>query len=109
VKHAIDQIGAHFAFQIVVPPVEQMLEHQHPNDDLGRCPRTTTAATLRPPRFEGLRDDFNHRLVLEQRIDAPQPVGPQFVSIGQQHFEQTPLALSASDHARSFEASVRAV
>jgi hypothetical protein len=26
------------------------------------------------------------------------------VSIGQQHFEQTPLALSASDHARSFEA-----
>jgi hypothetical protein len=57
---------------------------------------------LRPSRFERLRDDLNHCLVLEQRVDAPQPVGPQFVAIGQQHFEQTPLALSASDHARSF-------
>jgi hypothetical protein len=64
---------------------------------------------LRPSRFERLRDDLNHCLVLEQRVDAPQPTGPQLVAIGQQYFEQTPLALTASDHARSFEARVRAV
>jgi hypothetical protein len=94
---AIHQIRAPFVFQVVVAPVEEMLQDQH-----GR-PRPTAATTLRPSRFERLRNDFNHGLVLEQRVDSPQPVRPQFVSIGQQHFEQTPLALAASDHARSFE------
>jgi hypothetical protein len=47
-------------------------------------------------------DGFNHAFVLEQRIDLAQPVGPQLVPIRQQNFEQTPLALSALNHARSF-------
>ena len=108
-ERAIDQIRAHFVLQVVVAPVEQMLQHQHPDDDLGRRAGTSAATTLRPPRFERLGDHLNHGLVLEQRVDSPQPVGPQFVSIGQQHFEQTALALSASDHARSFDACVRAI
>jgi hypothetical protein len=52
-----------------------------------------------------LRHHLNHRFVLEQRVDLAQPVGPQFVPIGQQNFEQTPLALSALNHARSFDES----
>ena len=71
-------------------------------------PRPAAAATLRPARFKRLGHDLNHGLVLEQRVDLAQPVGPQFVPIGQQNFEQTPLALSALNHARSFDESSRA-
>ena len=66
-------------------------------------PEPSATPTLRPARLERLRDDLNHGLVLEQRVDLAQPVGPQFVPIGQQDFEQTPLALSALNHARSFD------
>src|SRR4029450_13965424 len=45
---------------------------------------------------------------LERGVDPSQPVGPQLVPIGQQHFEQTPLALFALNHARSFDESTRA-
>jgi hypothetical protein len=55
-----------------------------------------------------VRDDVNHGLVLKQRVDLAQPVGPQFVPIGQQDFEQTPLPLSALNHARSFDESASA-
>jgi hypothetical protein len=47
--------------------------------------------------------------VLEQRIDPSQPLGPQLVAIGQQHFEQNALALSTLDHAHSFDACMRAI
>ena len=106
-ERAIDQIRPHLLFQVVVAPVEQVLQDQHPNHDLRRCPRPAASTTLRPSRLERLRDDLNHGLVLEQRVDPPQPVGPQLVTIGQQHFEETPLALTASDHARSFVACMR--
>ena len=108
-KRAIDQIRADFLLQIVKAPVEQMLQNQHPNHHVRRRPRTSTPTTLRPSCFERLGHDLNHGLVLEQRVDPPQPVGPQLVTIGEQHLEQTSLALTASDHARSFEACVRAV
>ena len=104
-KHAIHQIGAHLALQVVVAPVEQMLQHQHPDHDLRRRAGTAATATLRPTSFECLRDDLNHRFVLEQRVDLSQPVGPQFVAVWQEDFEQTPLALSALNHARSFVAA----
>ena len=61
--------------------------------------------TLRPALLKRLRHHLNHGLVLEQRVDLAQPVGPQFVAIGQQDFEQTPFALSALNHARSFDES----
>ena len=99
---AIDQVRPDFLLQVVVAPVEEMFQDQHPNHDLRGRPWSPAATALRPPRLERLRHHLNHRFVLEQRIDTPQPVGPQFVSIGQQHFEETALALSASDHARSF-------
>jgi hypothetical protein len=51
---------------------------------------------------------LNHGLVLEQGVDLAQPVRPQFVPIGQQDLEQTSLALSALNHARSFDDSSRA-
>src|SRR5262249_58018577 len=50
----------------------------------------------------------NQGLVLEQPVDLAQPVGPQLVPIGQQNLEQTPLALSALNHARSFAEGSRA-
>jgi hypothetical protein len=49
-----------------------------------------------------------HGFVLERGVDASQPVGPQFVAIGPQNFEQTPFALSTLNHARSFEKRSRA-
>jgi hypothetical protein len=101
---AIDQIRADLALEIVIAPIEEMLQDQHPQHDVGWCPRASTPPTLRPARLQRLRHRLNHGLVLEQRVDTPQPVGPQFVSVGQRRFEQTPLALSASDHAHSFEA-----
>ena len=103
-KRAIHQVGADLVLKIVVAPVEQVLEDQHPQDDLRGRPESTATPTLRPAGFHRLGHGFNHGLVLEQRVDAPQPVGPQLVTIGQQHLEQAPLALSASDHARSFVA-----
>ena len=68
-ERAIHQIGADFLLQVVVAPVEQMLQDQHPDHDLRRRAGTAAATTLRPPRFERLRDDLNHGLVLEQRVD----------------------------------------
>jgi len=80
-----------------------MLQNQHPDHDLRRRPWPPAAPALRPAPFEGLRHDLNHGLVLEQRVDLAQPVGPQFVPVRQQHLEQTPLALFALNHARSFD------
>jgi hypothetical protein len=57
------------------------------------------------PSVAGKSDDLNHGLVLEQRVDLAQPVGPELVPIGQQDLEQTPIALSALNHARSFDES----
>src|SRR5262245_14451918 len=45
---------------------------------------------------------LDHRVMLDQRVHPAQPAWPQFVSVGQQDFEQTPLTLSALNHARSF-------
>src|SRR2546425_4416821 len=86
----------------------RVLQNQHPDDDLRRRARTAAPSTLRPTSFEALRDDLNHGFVLEQDVDFSQPVGPQFVPIGQQHFEQTALALSSLNHARSFDERSRA-
>src|SRR5262249_21110707 len=102
-ERAIDQIRPDLALQVVVAPVKEMLQDEHPQYDLGGRAETPTVLALRPPRFGTLRHRFNHRFVLEQRVDPPQPIGPQLVTVGQQHFEQTALALSALDHARSFE------
>jgi hypothetical protein len=85
-----------------------MLEDQHPDDHLGWCAGTAATSTLRPSLLKRLRHDLNHGVVLEQRVDLSQPVGPQFVTVGQQDFEQTPLALSALHHTRSFAESSRA-
>jgi len=104
----IDQVGADLVLQIVVTSVGQMLQDQHPDDDLRRRARTAAAPTLRPPSFEALSDDLNHGFVLEQRVDLGQPLGAQPVAIGQQNFEQTPFALSSLNHARSFDQKSRA-
>jgi hypothetical protein len=65
-------------------------------------PRPPAPPTLRPARLETFGYDFSHSLVLEQCVDLAQPVGPQFVTVGQQDFEQTSFPLSALHHARSF-------
>src|SRR4029450_13379459 len=65
-EHAIDQIGAHLAFQVVVAPVEQMLQNQHADDDLGWRPRPPASPALRPASFESSSDDLNHGPVLQQ-------------------------------------------
>jgi hypothetical protein len=107
-ERAIDQIGPQLLLEVVVAPVEQMLQDQHPNDDLGGVPS-------RPRRrLCGHRRSIAWATTSitdssEQRVDPSQPVRPQLVAIGQQHFEETPLALSASNHARSSETLMRAV
>jgi hypothetical protein len=80
-----------------------MLQDQHPNHDLRRRTQASATATLRPPFFKRLSDDLNHGIILEERIDLSQPVGPQLVPIRQQNFEETPFALSTLNHARSSE------
>ena len=69
-KHPRHQIGPHFALQVVVAPVEQLLQHQHADRDVGRCPGPSAAATLRPVRFKRLGHHLNHSFVLEQRVDT---------------------------------------
>jgi hypothetical protein len=76
-----------------------MFEDQHPEHDLGGRSRPAATSTLWPTRFQALRDGLNHGFVLEQRVDLAQPVGPQFVAVRQEDFEQTPLTLSALNHA----------
>jgi hypothetical protein len=85
-----------------------VLQNQHPDDDLGGRTEAASTTTLRPSLFKCLRDDLNHGIVLECRVDSAQPVRPQFVPVGQQNFEQTSLALSALNHARSFVEQSRA-
>jgi len=66
---AIDQIGADLTFEIVIAPIEEMLQDQHPQHDIGRGPRASASPTLRPARLERLDDRINHGLVLEQCVD----------------------------------------
>jgi hypothetical protein len=89
--------------QGVVAPIEQVFQNQHADHDLRRRTEAAAPSTVWPSSFERLGHNLNHSLVLEQRIDLAQPIGPQLVAVGQQNFEQTPLALSALNHARSFD------
>jgi len=66
---AMDQIGADLTFEIVIAPIEEMLQDQHPQHDIGRGPRASASPTLRPARLERLDDRINHGLVLEQCVD----------------------------------------
>jgi hypothetical protein len=102
-KCPIDQVRPDFVLQVVIAPIKQVLQNQHPDDDFGRRSEPPAASTLGPAFLERLGHHFNHGRVLEGGIDSSQPVGPQLVTIGQQNFEQTPLALSALNHARSFD------
>src|SRR5262245_35130011 len=54
------QLGADFVLQIVVTPVEKMLEDQHPDDDVRRRAEAATPPTLWPPFLTGPGHDFNH-------------------------------------------------
>jgi hypothetical protein len=65
-----------------------------PDHDLGRCPGPSAPTTLRPSRLERLHHEVKHGLVLDYRVDPPQPLRPELVAIGQQHFEQTAFALT---------------
>jgi len=47
--------------------------------------------------------------LLERRVDLSQPLRPQLAAVGLQNFEQTPIALAALNHARSFAERSRAV
>ena len=46
---------------------------------LRRRPGPPAAPTLGPPRLQRVGDHVQHGVVLEQRIDPPQPVGPQVI------------------------------
>lgn len=97
---AIYEIAPHLAFQVVVASVEQMLDVQHPNDNLGRCARSTASWTLRPPRLES---------ACATTSIAASPSSSSSIFRSQSghsfrpatRFEQTPLALSTLNHARS--------
>ncbi len=75
--------------------------------DFGRRPNRPSSA-LRPTFLESLSHDVNDGLVLAQRVDLAQPVGPQFVPVRQEDLKQTALPLSALNHARSFAEGSRA-
>ena len=99
----VDKVRANFVLQVVIAPIEQMLQNQHPNYDLGWRSESPPAPTLGPPFLQCLRDHVNHGVVLEGSVDSSQPVGPQLVAIRQQNLEQTPFALPTLNHARSFD------
>jgi hypothetical protein len=103
---AIPKIGSHLRLEIIIAPIEEMLEDQHSQHHIRRCPSRSAPSTLRPPCLERLRDSLNHGLVLEQRVALAQPVGPQLVPVRQEDLEQTALALATLNHARSFAKTI---
>ncbi len=80
-----------------------MLQNEHSKENGGRGAEPPTAATQRVALSQPLDDQVDKRLVVEDGIDLTEDGIPGFVPVGQQHFEDAALRMSATDHGASME------
>ena len=96
---AIDQVGAHFAFENLVAPVAHMLEHQKAEDHLGRCTMPTAAATLWMSPCQRFVNRRHHSLVIKQPIGMLHPELAQiFDFLGNQSVAEAALGPPHLNH-----------
>jgi hypothetical protein len=60
----VDQAPSHLPLALIEAPVVQMLEHQHPEHDVGRCPQSATALAVGMALRQRRRDAIDQDLVV---------------------------------------------
>ena len=104
-ERSVHEAAAHLALAFVETPVVEVLQDQHTKDDVGRGAEPAAAPAQRVAAFQRLGDQLDKSLVLERGIDSPQRWIPELVAVGQEHLEDTALAMRATDHGTSGEGS----
>src|SRR6516164_6434200 len=100
-ERPVHQTAADRPLALVEGPVEQVLQDQHPEDDLRRRPEAPPAPALGVAPAQGL-DHLIHQLVIrEHLVDRAERGVPELVAVGQQHLDQATLDERASDHGSS--------
>lgn len=69
----VHEVALHLPLELLVAPILQMLENQHPKGNLGRCARATAATALRKATAHRLEDGLHQGVVLENLVDATKP------------------------------------
>jgi hypothetical protein len=94
----VDEVGPDVALALVKAPVEQVLEHEHPEGHRGRRAGAAPPRAERPTPGERLHHDVEQALVLQFGVDAPKHRIPELVAIRQQHLDKAPLGVRESNH-----------
>ena len=103
-ERAVHQTAADLALALVEGPVEQVLQDQHPEDDLRRRPEAPPAPALAVAPAQGLDHLVHQPVIREHRVDRAERRIPELVAVGKQHLDQATLEERASDHLPSAEA-----
>ena len=103
-ERPVHQTAADLPLALVEGPVEQVLQDQHPEDDLRRRPEATPAPALAVPSAQRLDHLIHQPVIREHRVDRPERGVPELVAVGEQHLNQATLDERASDHLPSAEA-----
>jgi len=102
---AVDQASAHLALALIEAPIVQMLEDQHPEHDIGGCPQSTAALTLRMTPGQCRRDTIDESVVVKKCVDTSERGIPELVGVRQEHFHEAALPVRSSHHGASGEAT----
>jgi hypothetical protein len=102
-ERAVDEVGPDLALALVKAPVEEVLEDQHAQDHRGRGPRAAAARTLRRAPRQRLNHQVHESLVVQLGVDALENGVPQLLAIRQEHLDEAPLRMRATDHRFSGE------
>ena len=100
----VHEAPGHLPLQLVVAPVAQVLERQHPQYHLGGRPRATSYRALPPPPAHHHHHGLDDVLILERLVDLPEPCLHEPFRLWQHqteqhHLRQLELGVSSSDHA----------
>src|SRR6266480_664262 len=104
-KGSIYQAAPHLSLTFVKAPLVEVLQDQHPEDHFGGSAEPAALLAQRIALRERGGDQVDKCFVLERGIDPLQGGIPQFVAVGQQHFEHAALPMGATDHGTSHEVS----
>jgi hypothetical protein len=97
-ERAVDEVGPGLTLALIEAPVEEVLEHEHPEGDRGRRARAAPPRAERPTPREGLHHDGEQALVLQLGVDVPEHGIPELLPVGQQDLDKAPLRVRDSNH-----------
>ena len=104
-KRSVDEAAPYLSFTFVKAPLVEVLQDQHPENHFGGSAEPAALLAQRIALRERGGDQVDKCFVLERGIDPLQGGIPQFVAVGQQHFEHAALPMGATDHGTSHEVS----